>query len=68
LFPNIATPITYELDGRQYISVLSGNGSANSLPARMYTFALDGKLPMPAAPPPAPAGGRGRGGQRGGQQ
>src|SRR5690606_2540259 len=30
LFPNIATPVTYELDGRQYVTVLSGNGSPTS--------------------------------------
>ncbi len=49
LFPNIATPVTYELDGRQYITVLSGNGSPSSAPPRLYTFVLDGKQPMPAA-------------------
>jgi quinohemoprotein ethanol dehydrogenase len=48
LYPNIATPVTYELDGRQYVSVLSGNGSANSAPPRLYTFVVDGKQPMPA--------------------
>ena len=46
--PNIATPVTYELDGRQYISVLSGNGAANSAPARIYTFVVDGTAPMPS--------------------
>ena len=48
LFPNLATPIAYELDGRQYISVLSGNGGATSAPTRLYTFVLDGKQPIPA--------------------
>jgi PQQ-dependent dehydrogenase (methanol/ethanol family) len=47
LYPTIATPITYELDGRQYVSVLSGNGAANSAPGRLYTFALDGAGTMP---------------------
>ncbi len=51
LYPNIATPITYELDGRQYVSVLSGNGGNNSAPGRLYTFALDGTEPMPAIEP-----------------
>jgi alcohol dehydrogenase (cytochrome c)/quinohemoprotein ethanol dehydrogenase len=51
LYPNIATPITYELDGRQYISVLSGNGAGNSAPGRLYTFALDGTEPMPVIAP-----------------
>jgi quinohemoprotein ethanol dehydrogenase len=36
-------PITYELDGRQYISFLGGN----TKPPRMYTFVLDGKTAMP---------------------
>jgi glucose dehydrogenase len=45
--PNIATPITYELGGRQYVSVLAGNGAGNSAPGRMFTFALDGDEPMP---------------------
>jgi quinohemoprotein ethanol dehydrogenase len=47
LYPNIATPITYELDGRQYVSVLSGNGSATSAPGRLYTFTLNGTASMP---------------------
>ncbi len=47
LYPNIATPMTYELDGRQYVSVLSGNGSAASAPGRLYTFMLDGTASMP---------------------
>jgi quinohemoprotein ethanol dehydrogenase len=51
LFPNIATPVTYELDGRQYVSVLSGNGGANSAPTRLYTFVIDGKAPMPSVQP-----------------
>jgi quinohemoprotein ethanol dehydrogenase len=47
LYANLATPITYELDGRQYISILSGNGSQTSAPGRLYTFVLDGREPMP---------------------
>ncbi len=50
LFPNIATPVTYELDGKQYISVLSGNGAASSAPTRLYTFEIDGKATMPGKP------------------
>jgi quinohemoprotein ethanol dehydrogenase len=34
----VATPVTYELDGKQYVSVLSGTSKA-----RVYTFALDAK-------------------------
>jgi hypothetical protein len=38
------------LDGKQYISVLSGNGAASSAPTRLYTFEIDGKAGMPAKP------------------
>jgi quinohemoprotein ethanol dehydrogenase len=58
--PGAATPITYELDGKQYVSVMSGRGApvlrpgqaaneagkANTAPSRMYTFVLDGKAPV----------------------
>lgn len=60
LAPGMATPITYEMDGKQYVSVMAGRGAANQYgpapaagsapPSRMYTFVLDGKEPIPAAP------------------
>jgi outer membrane protein assembly factor BamB len=31
------TPVTYELDGRQYVTILSGTS-----PPRVWTFTLDG--------------------------
>ncbi|MGE0161119.1 MAG: PQQ-dependent dehydrogenase, methanol/ethanol family [Gemmatimonadales bacterium] len=34
-----ATPATYELDGRQYVTIMAGAG-AGSLPPRVWTFAL----------------------------
>jgi hypothetical protein len=54
------SPITNELDGKQYVSVMSGRGAPVSrpgeaageagntdvAPARMYTFVLDGKAPL----------------------
>jgi quinohemoprotein ethanol dehydrogenase len=44
-------PITYELDGKQYISFMGGTGQAArggvAPQPRMYTFVLDGKAPMP---------------------
>jgi quinohemoprotein ethanol dehydrogenase len=44
-------PITYELDGTQYISFLGGTGQAarggTASPPRMYTLVLDGKAAMP---------------------
>jgi hypothetical protein len=60
------TPISYMLDGKQYISLLA-RPQTNS---RVFTFVLDGNAEMPPAPPPQPGrGGRGgRGGQgKGGQ-
>jgi len=49
----ISTPVSYMLDGKQYISVLAGRGNG-----RLYTFVLDGKEPLPAAaaPPAGPLG------------
>ena len=45
-------PITYELDGKQYISFLGGTGQGGrgggaASPPRLYTFVLDGKERMP---------------------
>jgi quinohemoprotein ethanol dehydrogenase len=63
-----APPITYSIDGVQYVSILAGWGGAGLLsgtlaaqhgwqyktqPRRLYTFALDGKRPMPHSPPPS---------------
>jgi quinohemoprotein ethanol dehydrogenase len=49
LTPGFANPVSYMLDGKQYVSVLAGRAGKG----RLYTFALDGKVPVP--PPPAPA-------------
>ena len=38
-----ATPVTYELDGRQYLSILAG--TTENGPPRMWTFVLDGAAP-----------------------
>ena len=65
-----APPITYSIDGVQYVSVLAGWGGAGLLagtlaaqhgwqykaqPRRLYTFALDGKRAMPPSPAPSAA-------------
>lgn len=42
IYPGIATPISYELDGRQYISVLAGTTSS-----RILTFELGGTAALP---------------------
>jgi quinohemoprotein ethanol dehydrogenase len=49
--PGIATPMTYSLDGKQYIAVLAGRGSA-AAPSRIYTFELGGTATLPSAAPP----------------
>jgi len=66
-----APPITYAIDGKQYVALLVGWGSilagiggdeAAALGwsygkhmRRLVTFSLDGKVEMPALPPPAPS-------------
>lgn len=63
----IASPVTYEIDGVQYVSVMAGWGGAFALtggslglpatPGRVLTFALNGKAPLevvavkPSRPP-----------------
>jgi glucose dehydrogenase len=42
LAPGLGSPMTYLLDGRQYIVILAGSGGNNSGPARVWAFALDG--------------------------
>jgi len=37
---NPVSPITYSLDGRQYVSVASGPAEERGVPARVWTFAL----------------------------
>jgi quinohemoprotein ethanol dehydrogenase len=66
----VGAPITYRVDGRQYVSVLAGYGGsgaafgslaaqfgwdARTQPRRMLTFALDGKATLPPRPPRRPA-------------
>ncbi len=59
----MAPPITYAVDGKQYVSVLVGFGSSAggdsgdmaagwnfAAPRRLLTFALDGKALLPPAP------------------
>jgi len=61
----LATPISYSIDGRQYISVLVGHGTSSYLgdltkngwkyglqPRRLFTFTLDGKAELPPTAPP----------------
>jgi quinohemoprotein ethanol dehydrogenase len=59
----MAPPITYEVDGTQYVAFGGGLGRANSIVGptndkvenapMMFVFALDGKAALPAPPPPA---------------
>jgi quinohemoprotein ethanol dehydrogenase len=67
--PIVAPPISYSVGGRQYITVISGNGASGAginsaglvnyrtdyrMPRRVLTFALDGTDALPAAEPPPP--------------
>jgi len=48
---NNVTPITYMLDGKQYVTLFARAYPDN----RLFTFVLDGKEPIPTAPStPAP--------------
>ncbi len=67
--PIIAPPISFAVDGTQYVTVLTGAGASGSglfapasdgyrvdyrMPRRVLTFALDGAATLPASPPPPP--------------
>ena len=51
-----APPMTYEVDGQQYITIVAGGNSVHgsAFGDAVWTFALDGKL-QPLWPPPPPA-------------
>jgi PQQ-dependent dehydrogenase (methanol/ethanol family) len=59
LAPGFANPITYMLDGKQYVTVATGR-SGYQAPGRLYTFAVDASVPVPSMdpvePPPDPSG------------
>jgi quinohemoprotein ethanol dehydrogenase len=63
--PIVAPPITYAIDGKQYVTVLTGSGASGGgmfspglaayrtdfrLPHRILTFALDGRAALPRVP------------------
>jgi quinohemoprotein ethanol dehydrogenase len=58
VLPETGNPVTYSIDGKQYISVLAGRAGKS----RLYTFVLGGTEPMPKigpqtfrfGPPPPP--------------
>jgi glucose dehydrogenase len=49
LVAGIATPITYSLDGVQYVAAIAGRGG--NQPTRLYAFKLDGKAAIVPANP-----------------
>ncbi|HVW11507.1 MAG TPA: PQQ-dependent dehydrogenase, methanol/ethanol family [Bryobacteraceae bacterium] len=61
--PGTGPPITYEVEGRQYVAFLSGSGRFATVvgpndakidnPPLLFVFEVDGKAPMPAVLPPA---------------
>jgi quinohemoprotein ethanol dehydrogenase len=62
----MAPPITYEVDGKQYVAFGGGLGRPATIvgpnnapvdnPPIMFVFTLDGKAEMPAPAPPPPSG------------
>jgi quinohemoprotein ethanol dehydrogenase len=65
--PGAAPPITYEIDGKQYVAFMAGQGRPAAIVGpndakvdnapMLFVFALDGKAELPAAAPvPPPAG------------
>jgi quinohemoprotein ethanol dehydrogenase len=60
----MAPPITYEVDGKQYVAFGGGLGRTATIvapnnaqvdhPPMLFVFALDGMAEMPAAAPPPP--------------
>lgn len=61
----MAPPITYEIDGKQYVAFLGGagrtalgpNDAKVDNPPMLFVFALDGKAELPTAPPTPAANG-----------
>jgi PQQ-dependent dehydrogenase (methanol/ethanol family) len=53
LAPGFANPITYTLDGVQYVTVATGR-SGTQAPGRLYTFKVGGTMPVPPMTPVAP--------------
>ena len=53
LAPGFANPVTYTIDGVQYVTVATGRSGAQA-PGRLYTFAIDGKGAVPSMEPVAP--------------
>ena len=44
----LGPPITYQVDGRQQVSFMAGaNAATGALPPMLYTFTLDGHVPLP---------------------
>ena len=53
LAPGFANPVTYTLDGVQYVTVATGR-SGFQAPGRLYTFAIDARAAIPSMDPIAP--------------
>jgi quinohemoprotein ethanol dehydrogenase len=51
LAPGFANPITYILEGKQYITVFTGRGGTQAAIGRAYAFALDAHEPIPSMSP-----------------
>jgi quinohemoprotein ethanol dehydrogenase len=53
LAPGFANPMTFTVDGVQYVTVATGRSGLQA-PGRLYTFRLDGKTPRPSMDPVEP--------------
>ena len=59
----MAPPITYEIDGKQYVAFMGGSGRPAAVvgpndakvdnPPLLFVFEVDGKAQIPTIPPPA---------------
>jgi quinohemoprotein ethanol dehydrogenase len=59
----LGPPMTYLLDGKQYVTIAGGQGAAgvgfgggtaSRITPKLLTFVLDGKAPLPEPPPANP--------------
>ena len=66
----LGPPMTFMLDGKQYVTLQGGQGAAGTgfggggaspVTPKLLTFVLDGKAPLPPPPPQGQGRGQGRG-------
>jgi quinohemoprotein ethanol dehydrogenase len=71
LLSGMGPPITYQIDGKQYVSLMGGVGAVTlgnagagnretAVTPKLLTFVLDGQAPLPVAPPPVTSAAQGQ--------